>query len=72
VNVARWPMTKRLSSIAVNVFCCLLAVAMSAFAECAWVFWYEASDMKTHEVDGPTPKASYKAAEECIKGIDEE
>ncbi len=23
--------------------------------------------MKTHEVDGPTPRASYKTAEECIK-----
>ena len=32
-------MNRRWSSLAVTVLCCLLALATSASAECAWIMW---------------------------------
>jgi hypothetical protein len=34
-------MTRRSFRILLTAFCCLLAFATSAFAECAWVLWGE-------------------------------
>jgi len=50
----------------------LLAFTTSAHAECAWVLWQLVDSMTIREVEGPTPRTSYKTAEECIRRIDDE
>lgn len=49
-NEQAWRSLMKRTPLAALGLLCLLAVAVSAIAECAWVLWFEASDMKTHEI----------------------
>jgi hypothetical protein len=57
-------MTGRWPYFGLAMLCCLLAVAVSASAECAWILWVVQGTTVDHRF------ASYTSAKECIRELD--
>jgi len=58
-------MTQRWSWILITTLCCLLTLATSAFAECAWVLWSKRVDQADWRIH-----SSYQTMDDCIKALD--
>jgi len=56
-------MTRRWPCIVVAVLCCLLAVAASASAECAWVLWSNVGEQRGNW----HPERAFDTYAECQK-----
>jgi hypothetical protein len=60
-------MTTRWQCIALATLCCLLAVATSASAECAWVLWaVYPTTLGRHEI----PVSTHETKEKCLIAFD--
>jgi hypothetical protein len=60
-------MMRRSPFFLIGAFCCLLGLAASASAECAWVLWSQTHDPKP---GAWTLQTAYPDVDDCTKAID--